>query len=175
MRRGFPPQEPPCPLDRHRFKGCLVLRDGELIYYVNRRAKADALWTFWNAGVTYPAGEDPSLCNDYYPALATPETWVPYSETVVLEDNDAEQRDAVYPDGYRDQVSTPFCRRLDFYATRSEFAEAYRAISRLGRTYRGERVTEARIFRHVRVELLDDNAFGELVEDPFGKPWAEGA
>jgi hypothetical protein len=166
---GFRSTEPPCPLDEDRFKGCFVRRNGELVYYINRRAKAAFLWNIWLTGATSPEWDDPDLCNDYYPALASANTWVPYSETVVIEDHRIEWRDAEFPQGYRITTGVVHgysANRLDFYVTRSEFADAYRAVWRLGRTLRGTYVSEVCIFNHLRVVLLDDAAFAELAEEP---------
>ncbi len=154
-------KKPPFPLDEHRFKGCLTWVDKALTYYINRRCKARLLYSFWFNYAESPYYEDPSRENDFYPTLTDFGGWVQYSETIVLKNEDAAGRDQRHPRGYRESD-----HRLDFYVTKSEFAQAYREIQKLGRKRGDERVMEAIIFRCLRVVLVEDSRFGEKSEKP---------
>ena len=121
-------EEPPCPSDEHRFKGCLALVNEELVYYINRRCKARFLWLFWFNYAESPYYEDPSLENAFYRKLTNRADWVPYSETIIIKPEDTTKREQEYPKGYRQSAE-----RLDFYVTKPEFSEAYRAVQKLGR------------------------------------------
>ena len=51
--------------------------------------------------------------------------------------------------------------------TKAEFAQAFRAVQRLGRKWGEGRVMEAVIFRCLRVVLLEDSRFGEKADKPI--------
>lgn len=151
-------KEPPCPQDKHNFRGCLTFVGEQLTYYINRRCKASLLWLFWFNCVKSPFGEDPSLENDFYPKLTNQENWVPYCETTIIKTDDRDRREKSYPNGYR-----RLSERLDFYVTKPEFAEAYQAIQQLGRRQGNEQITETVIFGSLRVVLLASAKFGERI------------
>lgn len=151
-------KEPPFPLDEEKAKACLVLGDGKLTYYINRRAKAHLLWHFWHCYAKAPYGEDPGLpVNDYYPLLVQQQEHISHSETIVLEEEHIERRNRDYPQGYRHIPNY----RLDFYVIRPEFKTAFLAVRRLGRKQGTRRVTAVEIFGGVQVVLLEDAQFTE--------------
>jgi hypothetical protein len=152
-------------LDEHNFKGCLAFVNGQLTYYINRRCKANLLWLFWFNYAQSPYGEDPSLENAFYGKLTNRQDWVPYSETIIIKSEDVAWRQQKYPSGYRQQDE-----HLDFYVTKPEFAEAYRAIEKLGRRQDGKPTTQVSIFGSVRVILLASAEFGKRIvgEDKGG-------
>jgi hypothetical protein len=153
-------KEPPCPLDEHRFKACLTFVEGELTYYINRRYRAGLLWLFWFNYAQSPYYEDPSLENAFYEKLTNRADWVPYSETIIIKPEDTIKREQDYPKGYRQ-----LAERLDFYVTKLEFSEAYRAVQKLGRRQGTEQIREVTILSSLRVRLLSDSEFGERSEE----------
>ena len=130
-----------------------------MTYYINRRCKAHLLWGFWFDYAESSYYEDPSLENSFYENLTTPQDWVCYSETTIIKMEDVARRGQNYPNGYRQSDE-----RLDFYVTKPEFAEAYRAVQRLGRRRGTEQILEVSIFGSLRVVLLPDAGFGERSE-----------
>ncbi|MCW3059117.1 MAG: hypothetical protein JWQ02_938 [Capsulimonas sp.] len=155
-------QEPPLPLDEENFKGCLTFVGDQLTYYINRRCRADLLWSFWFNCAKSAFGEDPSLTNDFYERLTDQSHWIGYSETMVIPSSDSVKvlRAKKFPRGYKRNAE-----RLDFHVTKPEFAKAFRVIRQLGRKRKGVIVREGRIFQCVRVVLLDDEQFGEKTVD----------
>jgi hypothetical protein len=151
-------QEPLCPFDKHRCKGCLTFVGNTLTYYINRRCRAELLWSFWFNYAESPIGEDLSLENDFYEKLTDQSHWIGYSETIVIPDSGADKiwRAKKYPLGYKQNSE-----RLDFFVTKPEFAKAFRVIRQLGRKRKGVVVREGTIFGCVRVILLDNEQFGE--------------
>lgn len=154
--------EPPFPMDEEATKRCLTWDDGRLTYYVNRRALPHLLWDFWYGCARAQRTEDIDFDIDLYPALATPENVIGYSEITVLDDSDASERDSIYPDRYRLGLD-----RLDFTVTRSELKAAYWAIRRLGRKEHCRWIKEVRIFGCVRVILLPNRKFGPVDRTPY--------
>lgn len=160
-------KKPPCPFDEHRFKGCLAFVNEELVYYINRRCKARLLWLFWFNYAESPYYEDPSLENAFYEKLTNRADWIPYSETIIIKPEDTTKREQEYPKGYRQSAE-----RLDFYVTKPEFSEAYRAVQQLGRRQGTEQIREVTILSLLRVRLLSDSEFGERSEETeFGVHW----
>ena len=153
-------KEPLWPADEHNFKGCLTFVNGELTYYITRRGKAHLLWGFWFNYAESPYYEDPSLENGFYKNLTNTQDWVTYSETIIIKSEDVARRGQDYPNGYR-----KLDKRLDFYVTKPEFAEAYRTVQKLGRRQGTEQIREVSIFGSLRVVLLPDAEFGERSEE----------
>jgi hypothetical protein len=147
-------------LDEHNFRGCLTFVDGKLTYYINRRCKARLLRLFWFNYAESPYYEDPHLENDFYAKLTNQKNWISWGETTIIKEEDVARREKNYPNGYR-----WLDERLDFYVTKPEFAEAYRAIQKLGHRQGSKQDIEVVIFGSLHVVLLASAEFGERTTD----------